>query len=79
MGHLTSLLIDDLERRRVAQNMSKQRLSTALGISRHTVARKLEGVTELTVGEAYAMCKALGTGLQDVLDELERKSDTPLT
>lgn len=79
MGHLTALLIEDLECRRVAQNMSKQRLSIALGISRHTVARKLEGVTELTVGEAYAMCRALGTGLQEVLDKLERDSDTPLT
>lgn len=70
-------LVEELERRRIEQNVSKQRLAKALGVSRHTVARKLQGLTELTVGEAYAMCKALGTGLQDVLDQLERSGDTP--
>lgn len=69
--------VEELERRRLEQNVSKQRLSKELGVSRHTIARKLEGQTELTVGEAYAMCKVLGTSLQDVLDELERHGYTP--
>lgn len=68
MGHLGSALVEELERRRVEQGMSKQRLARILGISRHTVARKLTEETELSVGEAYDLCKALGTSLQDMLD-----------
>lgn len=68
-------LVEELERRRVEQNVSKQRLSKALGISRHTVARKLEGVTQLSVDEAYRMCRELGTTLQDVLNRLELETN----
>lgn len=64
-------LIPELERRRIEQNVSKKQLAKRMGISRHTVARKLSGETELTVGEAYNLCRELGTSLQDVLDLLE--------
>jgi transcriptional regulator with XRE-family HTH domain len=65
------ILVEELERRRLTQGVSKNQLARELGISRHTVARKLSGETELTVGEAYRMCQVLGTSLQDVLDLLE--------
>jgi transcriptional regulator with XRE-family HTH domain len=64
-------LIGELERRRVEQNVSKKQLAKVTGMSRHTVARKLSGETELTVSEAVGICKELGTTLQDVLDLLE--------
>lgn len=65
------ILIEELERRRLAQAVSKNRLARELGVSRHTISRKLSGETELTVGEAYQMCRALGTSLQDMLDVME--------
>lgn len=64
-------LVPELERRRFEQNISKKQLAKRLGISRHTVARKLSGETELTIGEAYSLCHELGTTLQEVLDLLE--------
>lgn len=67
---MTEELIAELERLRVEKNMSKSELARQIGVSRHTVGRKLTGETELTVGEAYALCRALGTTLQDVLDHL---------
>lgn len=73
---IVSPLAQKLERLRIQQDVSKQFLAEQLHISRHTVARKLNGQTELTVGEGYLLCQALGTTLQDVLDELSRELDS---
>ena len=64
-------LIEKLERLRVEQDIPKSHLAKKLNLSRHTVARKLTGETELTVGEAYNLCRVLGTSLQEELDLLE--------
>lgn len=68
---MSNPLIDELERRRVEANMSKWELARQLGVSRHTVTRKLSGETQFTVSEAYDACRILGTTLQDLLDLLE--------
>jgi transcriptional regulator with XRE-family HTH domain len=76
---VTEELITELERLRKAQRMSKSQLARLIGASRHTVGRKLSGETELSVGEAYAMCRALGTTLQEILDRVTecRRVDHP--
>lgn len=68
---VVSHLVQELERLRVEQDVSKQFLAEQLNVSRHTIARKLSGQTELTVGEAYLLAQALGTNLQSLLDEME--------
>lgn len=73
---MSNPLLDYLERLRVEKDVPKAFLARQLRLSRHTIARKLSGETELTVGEAYDLCKALDTTLQDALDHLEGTSIT---
>lgn len=64
-------LLERLEQLRIEKDVSKSELARQIGVSRHTVGRKLSGETDLTVGEAYQMCRVLGTTLQQVLDEID--------
>jgi DNA-binding XRE family transcriptional regulator len=71
MDGMGNPFIDELEKMRVEAGLSKWELARRLGVSRHTVTRKLSGETELSVGEAYALCQILGTTLNEVLLDLE--------
>lgn len=68
-------LLDHLERLRIEKDVPKAFLARQLRLSRHTISRKLSGETELTVGEAYALCQALDTTLIDVLEALDDDLD----
>lgn len=67
MQDLAGKFVLEMRRRRQALLLSQQGLGEKLSIDRNTVSRIERGAPNITVGDAAAIAKALGTTLQELL------------